>query len=233
MAFLSSLPLFGTIADAAFIACGATIGFLLKKKLPEKFTELPVQGLALFVVTLGVGMAVKTQHPLVVVASIALGSVVGELVDIEGILERAAKRLERRIGNDAAGFSTGFVTASLLYCTGSMAVVGAFQEGLSGDPSMLLTKGLIDGMIAIAIGASLGFGVICSALSVMIYQGTLTIAASALHPLMSETAIIEMSAAGGIMLMAIGINLLGLMKIRVMNMLPAMAATLIFARLFI
>lgn len=233
LAFLSSSPLFGTIADAVMIMCGAAIGLLLKKRLPERLTELPLQGMALFVFTLGVGMAIKTQHPLVVIASIALGSMVGELADIEGIFERAAKKFERHIGKSAAGFSTGFVAATLLYCTGSMGVIGAFQEGLSGDPSMLLTKGMIDGMLAIAIGASLGFGVICSGFSVLIYQGILTLAAETLQPFMSEAVVTEMSAAGGLMLMAIGINLLGLMKVRVMNMIPAMALAIIFARLFL
>ena len=118
----SSIPLFGSIANAVFIVCGALAGLLLRKKIPAKIMELPVQGMALFVVTLGVGMAIKTQQPLVVIASIALGSLIGELMDLEGALEAASMKLENRIGDSAKGFSTGFITTSLIYCTGSMAV---------------------------------------------------------------------------------------------------------------
>ncbi len=194
--------------------------------------ELPVQGMALFVVTLGVGMAIKTQQPLVVIASIALGSLIGELMNLEGALEAASMKLEKRIGDGAKGFSTGFITTSLIYCTGSMAVLGAFEEGLGGYPSLLLTKGLIDGLTSVAMAASLGFGVIFSAVPVFLYQGLLTLAAGWIQPFMSEAAVTEMSATGGLMLMGIGINLLGFMKIRVMNMLPGLVVAVILVRLF-
>ena len=194
--------------------------------------ELPVQGMALFVVTLGVGMAIKTQQPLVVIASIALGSLIGELMNLEGALEAASMKLEKRIGDGAKGFSTGFITTSLIYCTGSMAVLGAFEEGLGGYPSLLLTKGLIDGLTSVAMAASLGFGVIFSAVPVFLYQGLLTLAAGWIQPFMSEAAVTEMSATGGLMLMGIGINLLGFMKIRVMNMLPGLIVAVILVRLF-
>ncbi|MDD7648058.1 DUF554 domain-containing protein [Cloacibacillus porcorum] len=232
MELFSSIPLFGSIANALFIVCGALAGLLLRKKIPAKIMELPVQGMALFVVTLGVGMAIKTQQPLVVIASIALGSLIGELMNLEGALEAASMKLEKRIGDGAKGFSTGFITTSLIYCTGSMAVLGAFEEGLGGYPSLLLTKGLIDGLTSVAMAASLGFGVIFSAVPVFLYQGLLTLAAGWIQPFMSEAAVTEMSATGGLMLMGIGINLLGFMKIRVMNMLPGLVVAVILVRLF-
>ena len=231
MELFSSIPLFGSIANALFIVCGALAGLLLRKKIPAKIMELPVQGMALFVVTLGVGMAIKTQQPLVVIASIALGSLIGELMNLEGALEAASMKLEKRIGDGAKGFSTGFITTSLIYCTGSMAVLGAFEEGLGGYPSLLLAKGLIDGLTSVAMAASLGFGVI-SAVPVFLYQGLLTLAAGWIQPFMSEAAVTEMSATGGLMLMGIGINLLGFMKIRVMNMLPGLVVAVILVRLF-
>lgn len=194
--------------------------------------ELPVQGMALFVFTLGTGMAIKTAHPLIVIASIAAGSLAGELLNIEGALERASMKLEKRLGSGAAGFTTGFVTTSLIYCTGSMAVLGAFEEGLGGYPSLLLAKGLIDGLTSVAMAASLGFGVVFSSVPVFIYQASLTLAAGWIQPFMSEAAVTEMSATGGLMLMAIGVNLLGLMKIRVMNMLPGLVAAVVLSRLF-
>lgn len=233
MEFFTSLPLFGSIANALMIITGSLAGLLLRKKLPPKMLELPVQGMALFVFILGTGMALKTKQPLIVITSIALGSLAGELLNIEGAFERASKKLEERLGDSAQGFSTGFITTSLIYCTGSMAVLGSFEEGLGGYPSLLIAKGLIDGLTSVAMAASLGFGVIFSSIPVFLYQGILTIAASWLQPFMSEAAIIEMSATGGLMLMAIGINLLGLMKIRVMNMLPGLVVAVIVVRCFL
>lgn len=233
MEFFTSLPLFGSIANALMIITGSLAGLLLRKKLPPKMLELPVQGMALFVFILGTGMALKTKQPLIVITSIALGSLAGELLNIEGAFERASKKLEKRLGDSAQGFSTGFITTSLIYCTGSMAVLGSFEEGLGGYPSLLIAKGLIDGLTSVAMAASLGFGVIFSSVPVFLYQGILTIAASWLQPFMSEAAIIEMSATGGLMLMAIGINLLGLMKIRVMNMLPGLVVAVIVVRCFL
>ncbi|MBR4401841.1 MAG: DUF554 domain-containing protein [Synergistes sp.] len=221
MEFLSSVPLFGSMANAVLIAAGSAAGILLRKRLSPKAMELPMQGMSLFVAALGLGMAIKSTRPLIVVGSIAGGSLIGELLGIEAAFETMSKRLGKISGSDGSGFSAGFITASLVYCTGSMAVLGSFEEGLGGYPSLLLTKGLIDGMMSVAMAASLGFGVMLSAIPVFIYQGTLTLAAAKLQPFMSEAAVTEMSAAGGIMLTAIGLNLLGLTKIRVMNMLPA------------
>lgn len=233
MEFMTSIPLFGSIANAAFIICGALIGLALRRKLPGKILELPVQGMAIFVISLGLSMSIHTEHPLIVIASIAAGSVIGELLDIEGKLERGCAALECRIGDNAKGFSSGFIAASLIYCTGSMAVLGSFEEGLGGYPSLLLAKGLIDGLTSIAIAASLGFGVIFASIPVFLYQGALTLAAGWIQPFMSQPAIIEMSATGGLMLVGIGINLLGLMKIRVMNMLPSLVIAVILVQLFI
>ncbi|NLD05320.1 MAG: DUF554 domain-containing protein [Synergistaceae bacterium] len=233
MEFMTSIPLFGSIANAAFIICGALIGLALRRKLPGKILELPVQGMAIFVISLGLSMSIHTEHPLIVIASIAAGSVIGELLDIEGKLERGCAALECRIGDSAKGFSSGFIAASLIYCTGSMAVLGSFEEGLGGYPSLLLAKGLIDGLTSIAIAASLGFGVIFASIPVFLYQGALTLAAGWIQPFMSQPAIIEMSATGGLMLVGIGINLLGLMKIRVMNMLPSLVIAVILVQLFI
>ena len=232
MEFLSRLPLFGSLANAAFIITGALLGLLLRSRLPKKMLELPVQGMALFVVSLGIAMAIKTKQPLIVIVSIAAGSFTGELLDLEGRLERGSKALEARLGDSAAGFSTAFLTTSLIYCTGSMAVLGSFEEGLGHYPSLLIAKGLIDGLTSVAMAASLGFGVIFASVPVFLYQGVLTLAARWLQPFMSASAVLEMSAAGGLMLMAIGINLLGFMKIRVMNMLPGLVIAVVLSQFF-
>lgn len=233
MEAFTSLPLFGSIANALMIICGASMGLLLRKKIPAKIMELPVQGMALFVFTLGAGMAIKTRQPLIVIASIAVGSLIGELLNIEGAFERWSLKLEQRLGDSAEGFASGFITTSLIYCTGSMAVLGSFEEGLGGYPSLLLAKGLIDGLTSVAMAASLGFGVIFSSIPVFLYQASLTLAAQWIQPFMSDAAIIEMSATGGLMLMAIGINLLALMRIRVMNMLPGLVIAVVLSRFFL
>ena len=232
MEFFTHLPLFGSLANAAMIITGALAGLLLRSRLPKKIMELPVQGMALFVISLGLSMAIKTQQPLIVIASIAGGSLAGELLDLEGLLERGSKALEAKIGSAASGFSAGFITTSLIYCTGSMAVLGSFEEGLGGYPSLLIAKGLIDGLTSVAMAASLGFGVIFSAIPVFLYQGALTLAAHWVQPFMSPSAITEMSATGGLMLAAIGINLLGFMKIRAMNMLPGLILAVVLAQFF-
>lgn len=232
MEFMTGIPLFGSIANAFLIISGALIGLAVRKKLPPKILELPVQGMAIFVVSLGLSMSINTKQPLIVIASIAAGSVIGELLDLEGKLERGCGALESKFGESAKGFSSGFIAASLIYCTGSMAVLGSFEEGLGGYPSLLLAKGLIDGLTSIAIAASLGFGVIFASVPVFLYQGALTLAAVWIQPFMSEAAIQEMSSTGGLMLVAIGINLLGFMRIRVMNMLPGLVIAVILVQLF-
>lgn len=231
--FITSIPLFGSLSNAFLIVCGSLAGLALRSRIPQKILELPMQGMALFVFSLGVSMAIKTEHSLVVIASIAAGSLIGELIGIEAAFERLSLCAEKRLGGGAGGFSQGFVAASLIYCTGSMAVLGAFEEGLGGYPSLLLAKGLLDGMISVAMAASLGAGVLFSSLSVFVYQAALTLAAGWIQPFMSNAAVIEMSATGGLMLMAIGVNLLGLMKIRVMNMLPGLALAVVFVKLFL
>ena len=232
MEFLSRLPLFGSLANAAFIIAGSLLGLALRSRLPKQMLALPVQVIALFVLSLGISMAVRTKQPLIVIGSIAGGSLLGELLDLEGWLERGSKALEAKLGDSAAGFSAAFVTASLIYCTGSMAVLGAFEEGLGRYPSLLIAKGLIDGLTSVALSASLGFGVIFASVPVLLYQGALTLAAQWVQPFMSAAAVMEMSATGGLMLMAIGINLLGLMKIRAMNMLPGLVIAVTLSQFF-
>lgn len=233
MELFGAIPLFGSVTNAAAIILGSFAGMLLRKQLPAKVVELPMQGMGIFAATLGVSMAMTSHNILIVIVSISVGSVIGSFLDIEGRLRRAADRFEERFAGGTHGLSAGFIAATVLYCTGSMAVLGSFEEGLGGYPSLLMAKSTMDGLTSIALSASLGCGVIFSSLSVLLYQGALTLAASYIQPLMTEAAVTEMTATGGLMLVAIGLNILSLTKIRCMDMLPALGAAVLLAKFFL
>lgn len=233
MNFINSIPIFGSIVNAVMIVFGSVAGLALRNWLPAKIIELPLQGMGLLVASLGLSMAITTRHVLIVIVAITAGSVIGELLDIEGRLGREAVRVEERFGGASGGFSAGFIAGTVLYCTGSMAVLGAFEEGLGGYPFLLLTKSLIDGLMSVALAASLGFGVMFVAVPIVLYQGALTLLASYLQPFLTEAALTEMTAAGGLMLTGIGLNMLSLTKIRSMNMIPGLVLAPVLAVIFL
>ena len=182
MKYLLSIPLFGSIVNAlTIIVCGFA-GSVLRSRVRADIMELPKQCLGLFSVVIGVGMALKTQNMLVVVFSLCVGSIIGGLIDIDGRIERMIERVQNKHKDLGSNFSQGFVTAMLIFCIGSMAVLGAFEEGLGGYPTLLLTKSMMDGLMSIALSATFGFGVIFSAIPVFLYQGGLTLAARTESP---------------------------------------------------
>lgn len=228
----------GTVVNVAAIAGGSVIGLLIGKNIKEKYQETVLHGLALCVMLLGLQMALQGQHILITIASLVIGSIIGEALDIEGRLERAGVRLAHffnRKGGSASesAFVQGFLYTSLLYCVGAMAIIGSIQDGMSGNPSTLYTKAAIDGLSGIVYAANMGVGVIFSALAVGAYQGTLTLLADFLGPYLSQTVVQEISAAGGLMILAVGINMVKLLKIRVGNMLPGLFAAGVLASLLI
>ncbi len=220
MEILSRIPLFGSLANAGMIIAGGLLGLLIKKKIPLRLLEMPVAGLEIYVMVLGISYSIKSQHPLIMVCSTALGALIGETVDLDGFFQHLGNNIETRLGNSGEGFSKGFVSCTLLFCTGSMAVLGALEEGFGGFPTTLLTKGIIDGITNIAFAATMGFGVIFSAIPVFLYQGTLTLAAAKLAPFLTQESITEMTSVGGIMLIAIALNMMEIKRLRPMNMLP-------------
>ena len=233
MKFLSSIPLFGSIVNAiAIIVCGFA-GFLLRRHVREDIMELPKQCLGLFSAIIGIGMALKTRNMLVVVFSLCVGGIIGGLLDIDGRIERMIERVQNKRNDLDSNFSRGFMSAMLIFCIGSMAVLGAFEEGLGGYPTLLLSKSMMDGLMAIALSASFGFGVIFSAIPVFLYQGGLTLAASFVQPYMTEAATVEMTATGGVMLFGVGLSILGLVRIKLMNALPGLVIAVVLVRLFV
>jgi len=216
--------LLGCIVNAVAIIFGGVSGTLLKNGLPKRFGELVITALGLFTVMLGVSFAMKTEHSLVVIFSLILGAALGEWIDIEKRLDNFGNKVQ---GELKGNFSQGFVTASLLFCVGSMAIMGSLQSGLANDHTTLFTKSVMDGVMSIVLASTLGIGVAASAVPVLIYQGGITLLATFLQPYLTTEVVLEMTAVGGILLMGIGINILEIKKIRVGNLLPAIFAPII------
>lgn len=213
--------LLGSIVNAAAIVFGAVLGTLLKKGLPKRFGDLVIATLGLFTVVLGVSFAMKTEHSLIVIFSLLLGAAIGEWIDIEKRLDSFGNMVQSRLKGFKGNFSQGFVTASLLFCVGSLAIMGSLQSGLANNHTTLFTKSIMDGVISIVFASTLGIGVAASALPVFIYQGIITLLAAFLQPYLSAEVVLEMTATGGILLMGVGLNILEIKKIRVGNLIPA------------
>lgn len=226
----------GTIANCAAIALGAVLGLLFRRGLPKKWQQTIMGSMALCVVVIGIQMALKTGNIVVVVAALAIGAVIGELLDIEAAMQRFGDWLGSKVaGGDAsaaAAIAKGFVSASVLFCSGAMSIVGSLQDGLAGDHTTLFAKATIDGIIAMILTANMGLGVIFSAVSVGVFQGTITLLAGAIAPLITDAVLNEVTAAGGVMIMGIGTNMLHLTEIRIANLLPGVLAVAVLAEYF-
>lgn len=218
----------GTIVNAAAIIGGSLIGLLFKGGIPNKYNDTIIKANGLSVLLIGIMSAIKTQNVLLVIFSMVIGSIIGEFLNIEDRLDHLGDFIGKKLGDNDGGIAKGFVTASLLFCVGSMAIVGALQSGLSGDHQTLFAKSVLDGITAIIFTSTLGIGVIFSAVAVFIYQGIITLAASGMKIFLIETVILEMSAIGGLLIIALGLNLLEIKRIKVGNMLPAMFIPLIY-----
>jgi uncharacterized membrane protein YqgA involved in biofilm formation len=218
----------GTIVNTVAIIAGSLIGLLFKGRIPEKYGKTIMHAIGLAVILIGLKAALKTDDILIIIISLAIGSVMGELLRIEDRLERLGKRLGRLVSGDNDGVAKGFVTASLIYCVGAMAIVGALESGLSGNHQTLFAKSLLDGIGSILFASTLGIGVLFSAVSVFLYQGAITLAASTLKPFLIPGVVAQMSAVGGLLILAIGINLLEIKKLEIGNMLPAIFIPLIY-----
>jgi len=220
--------LLGTIVNAVAIIAGSLLGLLFRGGIPKKFSVTMMQAISLAVLLIGFKMALKTDAILLVIFSLVIGSLIGEFIDIESRLERLGKRLETRFSKPGSGIAKGFVVASLVFCVGSMAIVGALESGLSGNHQTLFAKSALDGLFSIIFASSFGIGVLFSSVSVFIYQGIITLTSSLMKPFLIPAVINQMSAVGGILIMAIGINLLEIQKIKVGNMLPAIFIPLVY-----
>ncbi|MCF8373959.1 MAG: DUF554 domain-containing protein [Bacteroidales bacterium] len=223
----------GTLINAAAIIVGGSIGMLLHSRLPERFSKIVFQGLGLFTLFLGASMALKTNEFLIMVFSILIGSVAGEAMRLEEWVHGFSEKIKNKFSLKGGRFTEGLVTAFLLFCVGSMTILGAIEEGLDDEPKLLLAKSVMDGFSSIALAAAMGIGVIFSIVPLIIYQGGLTLAASWAGNYFDIAVINELSAVGGILLLGLGLKILEIKNIKVINMLPSLVIVVILAWLFI
>jgi uncharacterized membrane protein YqgA involved in biofilm formation len=212
----------GTIINALAILIGGALGLLFRKRLPERIAQSTLKVLGLFTLVVGLSMAIQGHELILVLISLAAGAILGEWIDIEGRLERLGVWLEKKLHITEGSPSKGFIYASLLFCVGSMAIVGSITDGLKGDRAILITKAMMDGIISIPLAAGMGYGVLGSSVPVLLYQGSLTLLSWKLQSFFTPEMIRELTSVGGIIVMGIGINILGLQKIRVGNLIPAL-----------
>ena len=219
----------GTFVNTGAVVAGSLLGVMIGKRLPDRVKTIVMQALGLSVILIGLQMALSGTRPLLVIGSLLLGAVTGELMDIEGRIAVVGEWLKRRFRSESSTFVQGFVTASILYCTGAMVIVGSIRDGTVGDPSILYIKSLLDGVASIAFASSLGVGVAFSALSVFAIQGAITLLASKLAFLQSPGVIEAVTATGGLLILGIGINILEIKQIRVGNLVPALVYAILAA----
>jgi len=224
----------GTIVNVIAIFLGCSVGFILKSRFPEKIGKVVMQALGLASLLIGAQMALKTNNILLVIFSLVIGGVIGEIIGIEEGLERFGERvkLKFKTNDTSERFVEGFVTASLLYCVGSMAIMGALKEGLSGNPDILYAKSLMDGVTSLAFTAAMGIGVLFSVIPVFLYQGGITLLSRLIKDFLSPEIINEMTAVGGILILGIGFGLLEIRKIKIGNLLPAILVAALLAAIF-
>lgn len=229
--------LIGTFINVAAVTVGGVAGLALGDRLPVRVQTTVFQGLGLATLFLGVKNALETQNLLILLGAMVIGGTLGELLRVQEGLDRFGRLFEaaiKRIGRrrttppgdttvtEGRAFSRGFVTASLLFCVGPLTFLGAFQDGLTGDFSILAVKSLLDGVSAVIFASTLGAGVPAAALFVLVYQGLLTLAAGTFQPLLTQAMITELTAAGGLLMLGLGLSMLDIKQIRVASLLPAL-----------
>ena len=227
-----NFSMFGALVNFGAVILGGGLGLLLKKGIPEKISDTILKGMALCVLWIGITGAIKAQNALVMIISILCGAVFGELVDLDRRVTSLGDWIQKRIGGTHGNVTKGFVSATMLFCVGAMSVLGPLESGLMGDHSTQLTKSVIDCVCAVIYASSLGIGVVFSAVPILVWQGGITLVARWVEPILTEAAVIEMTATGSLLIIGLALNMLGLTKLKIMNYLPAVFFAVIFCRLF-
>jgi len=223
----------GTIVNALAVLVGSTLGVALRGRLPGGMREIAMQGIALSTLVIGMQMALGTRNIVLVILSVVSGGIIGEALGIEAGLNRVGRWAEERLGagREDSTVARAFVTSSLLFCVGPLAILGSIQGGLGQAPVLLYTKSMLDAVTALAIGAALGAGVFLSAGTILVYQGALTLLAQAAQTVMTPEVTREFTATGGVLVLGIGLNILGVRSIRAGNLLPALVVAAVLTTL--
>ncbi|MCR4434720.1 MAG: DUF554 domain-containing protein [Clostridiales bacterium] len=230
----------GTIVNAAVVVAGGVAGSFIKNGLPQRFKNIIMQGVGLSVLFIGISGALQgiykvadggkldRQYIMTMIFSLVLGGIIGELLDIENKLEKMGSWIQSRFMKSGGNVAEGFVTASLVFCVGAMAIVGSIEDGLTGNATTLLAKSILDCVTSVVFAASMGIGVALSALTVLIYQGSITLLAGFIKPWLADAVVTQVSLVGSILIMAIGTNLLEFKRIKVGNLLPGVLIPFVY-----
>ena len=223
--------MFGTIINALAIIAGSLLGLFFRKGIADNYREIIMSGISLSVVLIGIKSALGSDNLLIVIFSIVIGALIGEFLRIEERLEQLGRFLERKVASksdDSSSFARGFVTASLVFCVGSMAIVGSLESGLTGNHQTLFAKSVLDGITSIVFASAMGLGVLFSSFAVLLYQGMITLTAVFMKSYLVPETITHMSSVGGLLIMALGLNMLKVTTIRVGNLLPGIFLPLVY-----
>ncbi|MBN1434694.1 DUF554 domain-containing protein [Candidatus Fermentibacterales bacterium] len=218
----------GTLVNAAAVLAGGSLGLLLHSRIPQRLSRAAFEAIGLFTLALGFSMAIRTHSFLVVILSVVVGALVGSAVHLERGAERIGDRLRARLGSRDSRFTEGMVSAFMLFCMGSMTVLGALEEGLGNGCDLLLAKSLLDGFASLALASAMGVGVLFAIFPLLLYQGGLTLLGRLLEGGLPVAAVDEMSAVGGVLLLGLGIRILELRKVSVLDLLPALPLAVLF-----
>ncbi|MBR5543293.1 MAG: DUF554 domain-containing protein [Oscillospiraceae bacterium] len=214
----------GVIVNTLTVIIGSAVGLLLRRGIPERVSKAAMVAIGLCTLYIGIDGALSGENTIVLIVSMVLGTIIGTFLDIDGALSRTGAFFERRFSRDdgKTSIAEGFMTGSLLFCVGAMTVVGSLNSGLSGDHTLIFTKSVLDLISSCMLASTLGIGVMFAAIFVFVFQGALVLCASLLGGLLSDVALVsEITCAGSVIIMGLGLNILGISKIKVANMLPA------------
>ena len=225
------LPL-GTLINTSTVVAGSLLGLVLKHRYPAKLKTVFFQAIGLATIVIGVKMALEVKNVLALIFSLLVGGVVGELAGLDEKLDGAAEKLKSVLKRADGGFSEGLVTAFLIFCMGSMTIVGCIDEGVRGDRTILLTKSIMDGFTSIALASTFGVGVLFSAVPLLLFQGSITLLASVSQRFFTTLVVSQLTAVGGTMIIGLGFGLLEIKKIKIINFLPALVIVVLITLLF-
>ena len=226
------LPI-GTLVNVLAIIAGGFLGAALGSRLPDRIRMTVFQAIGLCSLVLGISMTLKSAEMLIMFGSIIIGAILGEILRLEQRFANLGNWLKKRMGASNPEFTNGVISATMMFCVGSMAILGPFSEALLGDRTLLYTKSMLDGITSVAFAAAFGTGIILSILPLFIYQGCLTVFASLLVPLLPEAILTELTAVGGLLIMGIGINLLKIKEIPLLNFMPSLIVVVVLANIML